>query len=144
MSVTDYTTKIKEICDALGSINVMVDEDEMVQSYLGGLTQRCEPIRTTIYTREKPSASFDLQSMLMVEENHAGVSRSTQSNYRMLYMEADRPPGHGERGGSARNGGGRQEHNPRHNRHADSSSKPSTSRGSEGHDRMLVLWLKMP
>ena len=30
MSVTDYTTKIKEICDALGSINVTVDEEEMV------------------------------------------------------------------------------------------------------------------
>ena len=29
MSVTDYTTKIKEICEALGS-NVMVDEYEMV------------------------------------------------------------------------------------------------------------------
>ena len=30
MLVTDYTTKIKEICDALGSINVTVDEDEML------------------------------------------------------------------------------------------------------------------
>ena len=29
MSVTDYT-KIKEICDALGSINVTVDEDEIM------------------------------------------------------------------------------------------------------------------
>ena len=33
MSVTDYTTKIKEICDVLGSINVMVEEEEMVQIY---------------------------------------------------------------------------------------------------------------
>ena len=40
MSVTDYTTKIKEICDALGSINVTMEEDEMVQICLGGLTQR--------------------------------------------------------------------------------------------------------
>ena len=30
MTVIDYTTKIKEICDALGSINVTVDNDEMV------------------------------------------------------------------------------------------------------------------
>ena len=35
----DYTTKIKEICDALRSINVMVEEDEMVQIYLDGLAQ---------------------------------------------------------------------------------------------------------
>ena len=38
MSVTDYTTKIKEIYDALGSINVTVDEDEMVQICLRGLS----------------------------------------------------------------------------------------------------------
>ena len=30
MLVTDYTTKIKKICDALGSIDVTVDKDEMV------------------------------------------------------------------------------------------------------------------
>ena len=30
MSVTDYTTKVKEIYDALGSINVTVAKDEMV------------------------------------------------------------------------------------------------------------------
>ena len=43
MSVTDYTTKVKEICDTLGSVNVTVDEDEMVQICLGGLTQRQGP-----------------------------------------------------------------------------------------------------
>ena len=40
MVVTNYTTKIKEICDVLGSINVTVEEDEMVQIYLGGLAHR--------------------------------------------------------------------------------------------------------
>ena len=70
MSVTNYTTKIKEICDVLGSINVMVDEDEMVQILLDGLTQWYGPIQTTICTWEKPLSFFDLQSMLMVEENH--------------------------------------------------------------------------
>ena len=50
MSVTDYTTTIKEIYDALGSINVTVDEGEMVHIYLGGLPQRLGPIRTAICT----------------------------------------------------------------------------------------------
>ena len=40
MSVIDYTMKVKQICDALGSTNVMVDEDEMVLICLGGLAQR--------------------------------------------------------------------------------------------------------
>ena len=40
MSVTDFTTNIKEMCDTLGSMNVMVDEDEMVEICLGGIAQR--------------------------------------------------------------------------------------------------------
>ena len=44
MTVTDYNTKIKEICDALGSIDVRVDEDEMVHICLSGLSQRYMPI----------------------------------------------------------------------------------------------------
>ena len=31
MSITSYTLKIKELCDALGSIDVVIDDDEMVQ-----------------------------------------------------------------------------------------------------------------
>ena len=88
MSVTDYSTKVKEICDALGSINVTMDEDEMVQICLDGLAQRYEPIQMTICTREKTLSFFDLQSMLMVEENHASGSQTTQSDSRILYTEA--------------------------------------------------------
>ena len=37
MKVTNYTMKIKEIYDAFRSINVMVDEDEIIQICLGGI-----------------------------------------------------------------------------------------------------------
>ena len=77
--MTDYTMKIKEMCDALGSINVTVDEDEMIQICFGGLAQRYGPIWMAICTREKPPSFVDLQSMLMVEKNHVGASRSTHS-----------------------------------------------------------------
>ena len=40
MSVADYTTKIKEICDSLPSVNVNVKEDKMVQVFLGGLASK--------------------------------------------------------------------------------------------------------
>ena len=33
-------SKIKDICDSLGSINVTVDKDEMVQVCLGGVAHR--------------------------------------------------------------------------------------------------------
>ena len=37
MTVPDYNTKIKAIHDVVGSINVMMDEEEVVQIYVGGL-----------------------------------------------------------------------------------------------------------
>ena len=66
MLVSDYTMKIKEICNALGSIEVTVDEDEKVQICLASLAQRYGPIRIAILTREKLLSFFDLQSMMIV------------------------------------------------------------------------------
>ena len=40
MSMTDYTLRIKDLCDSLGSINVAVDDDEMVHICLGSLAQK--------------------------------------------------------------------------------------------------------
>ena len=42
ISVVDYTSQIKDICDALTSINVTVEEDEMMQVSLGRLAQKFE------------------------------------------------------------------------------------------------------
>mgnify|MGYP000721700421 CR=1 FL=1 len=70
MSITSYTLKIKELCDSLGSISVNVDDDEMVQICLGGLAPQFSAMRTAVLAREKPPSFFDLQSMLLGEENH--------------------------------------------------------------------------
>ena len=37
LSVADYTSKIKDICDSLASIDVNIEEGEMVQICLEGL-----------------------------------------------------------------------------------------------------------
>ena len=37
LSVADYTSKIKDICDSLASIEVNIEESEMVQICLRGL-----------------------------------------------------------------------------------------------------------
>ena len=60
MFVSDYTAKIKSICDLLCSININIDEDEMVQVCLGGLTQQFDPIRKIILARENHPSLFDL------------------------------------------------------------------------------------
>ena len=79
--------KIKEHCDSLGSISVNVDDDEMVQICLGGLTPRFSAMRTVVLAREKPPSFFDLQSMLLVEENHVRT-RSNASEGHMLYTHS--------------------------------------------------------
>ena len=45
MSIGSYTLKIKELCDSLGSINVNIDDDEMMQICLDGLASRFGAIR---------------------------------------------------------------------------------------------------
>ena len=95
MLVANCTTRIKEICASLASINVIVEDDEMVQVCLGGLASKFGAFRTTICTREKTPSFFDLQLMLLVEENHVGALTSTHADSKMLYTEEDRPRGHG-------------------------------------------------
>ena len=51
MSVSNYTAKIKSICDSLGSININIEEDKMVQVCLGVLAQRLDPLWTAILAR---------------------------------------------------------------------------------------------
>ena len=98
MSMSDYTVKIKSICDSLGSIIINVDEDEMVQVCLGRLAQRFDPIRTTLLAREKRSSFLDLQSMVLVEENHVRTKSKTLEG-QMFFSNLD--GGHG-RGRSSR------------------------------------------
>ena len=102
MLVADYTSKIKGICDSLASIEVNIEENEMVQICLRGLAPKFAAFRTVVCTREKTPSFFDLQSMLLIEENHAGASMSTHTDNKMLYMEGDRPRGCGGRGESVR------------------------------------------
>ena len=105
MSVADYTSRIKDICDSLASINVNVEEEEMVQVCLGGLAHKFGSFLTAVCRKEKSLSFVDLQSTLLVEENHTGASTSTHADNKLLYTEEDRTRGRGGRGGSARNGG---------------------------------------
>ena len=126
--MSDYISKIKDICDSLASIDVNVEEGEMVQICLGGLASKFGAFRTV---RENMSLFFVLHSMLLIEENHAGASTSTHTDNKMLYTEGDRPRGRGGQGKSVRNGGGRQDQGRRHRSDADSNSGPSGNRGVE-------------
>ena len=88
MSVSNSIAKFKSICDSLSSININIDEDEMVQVCLGGLAQRFDPLRTMILVRENPPSFFNLQSMLLVEENHVRTKSET-SEGQMFFSNSD-------------------------------------------------------
>ena len=100
MTVADYTSKIKDIYDSLASIDVNVEEGEMVQICFGGLASMFGAFRTVVCARENTSSFFDLQSMLLVEENHASASTGMHADNKILYTEKDKPRGHGGRGES--------------------------------------------
>ena len=74
MSGADYTSKIKDICDSLASIDVNVEEGEMVQICLGGLASMFGAFRTVVCTRENTPSFLNVQSMLLIDENHGGTS----------------------------------------------------------------------
>ena len=95
MSITSYTFKIKELCDSLGSISMNVDDDEMVEIWLGGLIPRFGAMQTVVLAREKSPSFFDFQFILLVEEKHVHT-RSNASEGHMLYMHSNggrRPEG---------------------------------------------------
>ena len=109
MSVADYTSKIKDICDSLSSVDVKFEEDKMVQVCLGGLMSKFGAFLTTVCTRKNTPLFLDFQSMLLEDENHEGASPSTHADNKIFYMEVDRPHGCGGCGETALNGGRRQE-----------------------------------
>ena len=99
MSITSSALKIKELCDLLSSISVNVDDDETVQICLYGLAAWFGVMRTVVLAREKAPSFFDLQSMLLVEENHVRT-RSNSSEGHMLYTHSNE--GRGRERGRAR------------------------------------------
>jgi hypothetical protein len=109
---------------------VNIDESEKVQISLGGLASKFGAFRTAVCTREATLSFFDLQSILLVEENHVGATAmNAHTNNKMLYTEGQRPRGHGGRNESVSHGGNRQ---TRHQRDAGSNPRPSGGRGSRG------------
>ena len=133
MSITSYTLKIKELCDALGSISVNVEDDEMVQICLGGLAPRFGAMRTAVLARENPPSFFDLQSMLLVEENHVRT-RSSAPDGQMLYTHSDggRGRGRARRGRFGQGRGGRGGQGPIYDNNPQFRQRDGGHRGTFG------------
>ncbi len=79
MSINEYSLKIKDIVESLASINVSVDDDDLVSVCLNGLGKEYKPFKTSIIVRENVPNFRDLDSMLIVEEKTLNEDCSTQN-----------------------------------------------------------------
>ena len=73
-----------------------MEDDEMVQIYLAasGLAPQFGAMRTAILARENLPSFFDLESMLLVEENHVQTESNALEGH-MLYTHSVRGREHG-------------------------------------------------
>jgi hypothetical protein len=79
MSINEYSLKIKGIVESLASINVSMDDDDLVIVYLNELEKEYKLFKTSITVRENVPNFRDLVSMLIVEEKTLNEDYSTQN-----------------------------------------------------------------
>ncbi len=68
MNISDCSTKVKNLADALASIGAPVDDEDLVAVTLNGLGKYCSQFRTSIVVRETFPNFQDLITLLISEE----------------------------------------------------------------------------
>jgi hypothetical protein len=68
MNISDYSTKVKNLADALASIRAHVDDENLVVVTLNGLGKNYSQFRTSITVRETFPDFQDLITLLISEE----------------------------------------------------------------------------
>ncbi len=79
MSINQYSLKIEGIVESPASINVSVDDDDLVNVCLNGLGKEYKPFKTSITIKENVPNFRDLVSKLTVEEKTLNENCSTQN-----------------------------------------------------------------
>jgi hypothetical protein len=107
MSINEYSLKIKGIVESLASINVSVDDDDLVNVCLNGLGKEYKPFKTSITVMENVPNFRDLVSMLIVEEKTLNEDYSTQNknNVKQQAFYSNTCRGRGRGRGQGQNGG---------------------------------------
>ena len=101
----------------------------MVQICLGYVAPQFDAMRTAVLAREKPPSFFDLQSMLLVEENHVRT-RSNTLEAHMLYTHSNR--GRGRARARGRFGQGQGGRGPTYKNNSQFRPQDGSHRGTFG------------
>ena len=99
LSINDYALKIKSIVEALGSIQVAVEDDDIVRACLDGLGEEYVHFRSSMNTRDDIPELTNLILMLILEEKNLGLDASSSQgknkSEHAFYSSSSRGRGHG-------------------------------------------------
>ncbi len=80
LSINDYVLKIRALTDQLGSIGVVIDDDDLLLVALQGLGKEYKPFETSIAVRDTFPTFNELIPLLVSEEMRLGHSTSSGGN----------------------------------------------------------------
>jgi hypothetical protein len=91
MNINDYSTKVKNLADALASIGAHVDDEDLVVVTLNGLGKDYNQFRTSIVVRETFPNFQNLITLLISEEMRVvGTSSNGGSLESVFYSNTNR------------------------------------------------------
>ena len=88
LCINDYALKITGIVEALGSIGVMVEDDEIVCAMLEGLGDAYSNFKSSMNTRDDVPGFTELTSMLIREEKNLGLAPSSSQSKNSFDQQA--------------------------------------------------------
>jgi len=96
MNISDYSTKVKNLADALISIVALVDDEDLVAVTLNGLGKDYSQFRTSIAIRKTFIDFQDLITQLIIEKMRiVGTSSNGGSQENAFYSNTNRGRGRG-------------------------------------------------
>jgi hypothetical protein len=96
MNISDYSTKVKNLADALASIGAPVNDEDLVAVTLNGLGKDYSQFCTSIVVRETFPNFQDLITILISEEMRVvGTSSNGRSQETVFYSNSNRGRGRG-------------------------------------------------
>jgi hypothetical protein len=96
MNIGDYSTKVKNLADALASIGAHVNDEDLVAVTLNGLGKDYSQFRTSIVVRETFPNFQDLITLLISEEMRiVGTSSNGGSQESVFFSNSNNGRGRG-------------------------------------------------
>jgi hypothetical protein len=96
MNISDYSTKVKNLADALASIGAPVDDEDLVAVTLNGLGKDYSQFRTSIAVRKTFLNFQDLITLFISEKMRVvGTSSNGRSQESVFYSNFNQGRGRG-------------------------------------------------